>query len=67
MRRECERIGRDAAEIEITAPLPDRDQATVTRYTKLGVSRFVMPPPGFDRKSVDAGLAELQSALLGKR
>lgn len=63
MKRECDRVGRNAAEIEITLPLPGRDAEAIRRYVKLGASRFVMPPPGFDPKGIDAGLAELAPLL----
>ena len=64
MRKECARIGRDPAEIEITMPLPGKDPEAIRRCEKLGASRFIMPPPGFDAKTIDAGLAELKSTLL---
>jgi probable F420-dependent oxidoreductase len=65
MKRECERIKRNPAEIEITAPLPGRDAPAIAGAVKLGVARFVMPPPGFDPKGIDAGLAELAPLLRG--
>jgi probable F420-dependent oxidoreductase len=66
LRAECEKIGRDPAEIEITLPLPARDPAAVARYRELGASRLVMGPPGFDRASIDAGIAKLRSELLDR-
>jgi len=64
MRAECERIGRDPTEIEITLPLPARNPDAVRRYEKLGASRLVMGPPGYDRKTIDAGLGQLKIDLL---
>jgi len=66
MRRECERVGRDAAEIEITLALPARDPEAVRRCASLGASRLVMGPPGFDRKTIDGGLAALKSELIDR-
>lgn len=66
LRAECEKIGRDPAEIEITLPLPARDPAAVARYREIGASRLVMGPPGFDRASIDAGIAKLRSELLDR-
>jgi len=66
LRAECEKIGRDPAAIEITLPLPARDPAAVARYRELGASRLVMGPPGFDRASIDAGIAKLRSELLDR-
>jgi hypothetical protein len=63
MRKECARIGRDPNEIEITLALPARDPDAVRGCAKLGASRLVMGPPGFDRKTIDAGLAQLKSEL----
>jgi probable F420-dependent oxidoreductase len=66
MRRECDRVGRNAAEIEITLPLPARDPEAVRRYAALGASRLIMGPPGFDRKTIDDGLAALKSELIDR-
>ena len=63
MRKECERIKRDPREIEITMPLPGKDPAAIRRCVELGASRFIMPPPGFDAKTIDAGIAELKPLL----
>lgn len=64
MRAECERIGRDPAQIEITLPLLARDPGYVERARTLGAGRLVTAPPGFDRASIDAGLAGLRRDLL---
>jgi probable F420-dependent oxidoreductase len=56
---ECERIGRDASEIEITAALPSRKLDKIQHMASLGVSRFVMAPPAMDR----AGLVDAFKAF----
>jgi probable F420-dependent oxidoreductase len=66
MRDECDRIGRDPAEIEVTtaAPLPDVD--AVRRYESLGVSRLVMGPPAFDPEGIRQGLHAFADRILAK-
>ena len=62
---ECERIGRDPAEIEITTggpPTPDE----VKRLEDLGVGRFTIMPPGFTQEAVEAGLEKLGDELFSK-
>jgi probable F420-dependent oxidoreductase len=59
MREECEKLGRDPAEIEVTsgrvAPTPD----SVEELRDLGVARFMVPPPAFDPAGITHGLEEL--------
>ncbi len=59
MREECEKLGRDPAEIEVTsgrqAPTPD----SVKELEDLGVARFMVPPPAFDPAGVTEGLERL--------
>jgi len=65
LKAECERIGRDPSEIEITTggmPTPDE----VKRLEDLGVGRFTFAPPGFRPEDVTAGLEKLGDALFSK-
>lgn len=65
LKAECDAIGRDPGEIEITtgsAPTPDE----VKRLEDMGVSRFVVPPPGFTPDQVSAGLEKLGNELISK-
>lgn len=59
MREECEKLGRDPAEIEVTsgrvAPTPD----SVKELRDLGVARFMVPPPAFDPAGITEGLERL--------
>ncbi len=65
LREECERIGRDPDEIEISSgSLPTLDE--VRRLQDLGVSRFVVPPPGFDADAITAGFTRIGDEILAK-
>lgn len=63
LREECDRIGRDPAEIEISFGAPPNDLDAIKRLRDLGVSRVVVPPPGFDRDSIAKGLEVIQKAI----
>lgn len=63
---ECKALGRDPADVEITTNAPrgfDRDE--VQRLVDAGVNRFIIPPPGFDKDSVRAGLDKVGEVLAG--
>jgi len=63
---ECEKIGRDSSEIEITTgsvPTPDE----VKRLEDLGVSRLVVTPPGFRPEQVTEGLEKLGNDVISKQ
>ena len=65
MRDECDRIGRDPGEIEVSSgglPTPDE----VKRLEDLGVSRFMLPIPGFTLEAVTAGLEKAGNELVAK-
>lgn len=65
LRQECERIGRDPSEIELTTgglPTPDE----VKRLEDLGIGRMVMGPPGFAPDDVKRGLEKLGNELFSK-
>jgi probable F420-dependent oxidoreductase len=64
MRAECAKVGRDPSEIEITFPLLAQDMDFVRRCRSLGVGRLVTGPPGFDRKTLDSGVADLKKRFL---
>ncbi len=66
LKAECEKIGRDPSEIEITTgsvPTPDE----VKRLEDLGVSRMVVTPPGFTPEQVTEGLEKLGNDLISKQ
>lgn len=66
MRVECERIGRDASEIEITVGAPIRSLDDVKRLQDLGVSRIVVPPPAFATDDLERGLEKLGEDFISK-
>jgi probable F420-dependent oxidoreductase len=63
IREECDRIGRDPAEIEITCGGNPNDLDSIKRLRDLGVSRISVGPPGFDRDAVTKGLDALGNAI----
>jgi probable F420-dependent oxidoreductase len=65
LKAECDRIGRDPSEIEITTGgLPTADE--VKRLEDMGVSRFTLGPPGFTPDALRAGLEKLGNELISK-
>ena len=65
MRAECDRIGRDPSEVEVsTGSLPTPDE--VKRLEDLGVTRFMLPLPGFTPDALSAGLEKLGNELIAK-
>ena len=66
MRAECGRVGRDAAEIEITAGGLIQSLDDVKRYQDLGVSRVVGPPPGFAPDDLERGLEQFGDSIISK-
>ena len=63
---ECEKIGRDPAEIEISTMTRSLDLETVKAFRELGVTRMVTAPPGFDPETLRKGLDRLGDELLSK-
>jgi probable F420-dependent oxidoreductase len=63
--RECNQIGRDPKDIEITCgSRPTLDE--VKRLEDLGVRRFTLSPPGFAPDDVERGLEKLGNELIAK-
>jgi len=65
LKAECERIGRDPGEIEITTgsiPTPDE----VKRLEDMGVGRFTVGPPGFTSDALREGLEKMGNELISK-
>ncbi len=63
---ECARVGRDPAEIEITATAPGVDLDAIRRLEDQGVSRLVIGPPGFNREALRRGLDGFAETVLAK-
>lgn len=64
MRRECQRIGRNPAEIEVTTGSFTVDRELVARYADLGVDRVVIAPPGFDLEGLKDGLRRFADEMM---
>ena len=66
VRDECERNGRDPGEVELTAGGAIRSLDDVKRFEDMGVSRLIIPPPGFDPDAIEKGLEKLGNDLISK-
>ena len=63
IRDECQKIGRDPAEIEISCGGQLNDLDAVKRLEDLGVSRIAIGPPGFDKDAVRKGLEQIGNVI----
>jgi probable F420-dependent oxidoreductase len=66
MRDECEKLGRDPSEIELSAAGQDVSVDLVRRYEDIGVSRLVMMPPAFDPDGLRRALPEFADRVIAK-
>lgn len=66
LRDECAQLGRDPAEIELTATGTDLAPDAVRRYRDLGISRLVVPPPAFDPKGLRDGIRRFADQVIAK-
>jgi probable F420-dependent oxidoreductase len=66
VRDECEKIGRNPDEVELTAGGPARSLDDVKRMQDLGVARMIIPPPGFDPDAINKGLDKFNDEILSK-
>jgi hypothetical protein len=66
VRDECEAIGRNPSEIELSASLGKPDPDLIRRFEDIGVSRLVIAPPGFDAEALKRGLGTFADALIAK-
>lgn len=65
LKEECAKIGRNAAEIEVSAPgKPSLD--LVKQYRDMGISRLIFPPPAWDTEGLTRGLEKIASEVLTK-
>jgi methylmalonyl-CoA mutase cobalamin-binding subunit len=65
MRRAAKDAGRDADAIEITAG-GSMDVDGIAKYADLGVSRIVIPPLGFDIKTLEQQLGNFAENVIAK-
>ena len=66
MRRECEEIGRDADEIELTTGTPDMSLDNIRVMADKGINRLVMPPPGRNKEDIRRGLETFAQKVINK-
>jgi len=66
LREECDRLGRDPAEIEITTGTGSPSLDEVRRLEDLGVSRLVVAPPAFDPEGVRKGLGKIGDEIIAR-
>jgi len=66
VRDECEKIGRNPNEIELTAGGPTRNMDDIKRMQDLGVTRMIVPPPGFDPDGLEKGLEKFGNDVLAR-
>jgi probable F420-dependent oxidoreductase len=59
MRDECQKLGRNPAEIEITSGRTSPTVDKVKALQDLGVSRFLLGPPAYDPDGITRGLEQL--------
>lgn len=64
--RECERIGRDPDEVELSAGGPLRTPDDVRAFEQLGVSRVITNIPGSDLDGMRRGLERFKTDVLDK-
>ena len=63
---ECERIGRNPADIELTTGTPDMTLDGIKKMADKGISRLVMPPPGRNAEEVRRGLETFADTIMSK-
>ncbi len=56
MKDECDLLGRDANEIEMTTGTPDMSLDNIKLMADKGISRLILPPPGRDKNDIRKGL-----------
>lgn len=66
MRDECQKLGRDPNEIELTVAGGNLDPGRVRQYQDIGVSRMMINPPARDAEGLRRGLNEFADAVIAK-
>jgi probable F420-dependent oxidoreductase len=65
MREEAKKAGRDAANIELSC-MTRASADAVKAMQDIGVSRVVVPPPGFDREGLSRGLEKIGNEVIAR-
>jgi probable F420-dependent oxidoreductase len=66
MEAECKTLGRNPAEIELTAPAYTAEVDAIKRLEDLGVSRVIIAPPGFTKEDLTANLNAFGDKVLSQ-
>lgn len=66
LRDECDVLGRDPSELEITTGTPDMTLENIESMAEKGVDRLVMPPPGHDAGDIRKGLESFANNVMAK-
>jgi probable F420-dependent oxidoreductase len=66
MRDECQKLGRDPDEIELTVAGGNLDPGRVRQYQDIGVSRMMINPPARDAEGLKRGLNEFAESVIAK-
>jgi probable F420-dependent oxidoreductase len=64
LRDECAKVGRNAADIEITGGMMQPDADVIARHEEMGFQRMLMPPPGWDRDGISRGFEAFAKGFL---
>jgi hypothetical protein len=66
MRDEAAKHGRKLDEIELTC-MGKASIETIKKFEDIGISRLVVPPPGFDKENLTRGLEQLGNDIIAKQ
>ena len=66
LRAECDKLGRDPSEIELSVGAGGIDLDGVKRLEDMGVARIGVAPAGFDKATLEQGLSAFHDAVLSK-
>jgi probable F420-dependent oxidoreductase len=66
MRDEAAKHGRKADAIELTC-MGKASPDTIKKFEDIGISRLVVPPPGFDKENLTRGLEQLGNDIIAKQ
>lgn len=61
---ECAQVGRDAGAIELTAGMLVPSAEHIAKHERMGFSRLVMGPPGYDKDGISRGFEAFANAFL---
>ena len=65
MKAECAKIGRNPSEIELSC-MGRANPDGVKTLLDIGISRVVVPPPGFEREAITRGLEKIGNEIIAR-